>query len=90
MRTYRESDKSSYILEYRASNLSISAFCRKRNLPTTTFSQWIKKGEHKEVAGSFLPVAISQSHSEVQSASNESRKFIKIELPNGIIVNVPL
>ncbi len=86
----RSSERERYwrqvIRDQAASGLSISAFCREREVSPASFFSWRRKlaaGGRKEVAGKFIPIELAPPASLARQPSFE------VALPNGLRIHVP-
>ena len=79
MRKYSESERQNHVAQYVSSGLSISEYCRRSNIPTSTFHKWIPK----EKKGSFLPVVST-------AVCAEGAGVIEVQLPHGIVLRLPV
>lgn len=74
------------IRDQAASGLSISAFCRQREVSPASFFSWRRRlaadgGE--EAAGKFIPIELAPPESQARQPAFE------VVLPNGLRVHVP-
>lgn len=79
------------LVQFPSSGLTKSQFCKKHSLSLPSLYKWIKANKNHEHR-SFIPVAIKSSNKEKipLTAGNETHIDIKIELPTGHIVKIPM
>jgi len=87
--TEREQYWRRVIREQTASGLSISAFCREREVSPASFFSWRRRltaddGAGKEVAEKFVPIELGANTSLAAGQAG-----FEVALPNGLCVHVP-
>lgn len=72
-------------------DLSKKAFCRRENIPYSSFLFWLQKYDQEkkrnltgENTGSFIPIQIKAS----EAAHNKSPVSLTVEYPNGVRVHL--
>ncbi len=79
--SYSEEERRELIEEYQSSGLTQAAFCREWNLNSKTLARWLRiERDEKEV--SFCEVELGNP--------SASENIIRVQLPNGIEVIVPV
>ena len=77
--TYSSEEKRLYIEEYKRLDLSISAYVKQKNIPKSTFRDWLKK-ENTENTETFGELKFEEIKEPVFALATDK---IKIELKDG-------
>lgn len=79
------------LMKYPTSGLTNIQFCNQYRLSESTLYKWIKANKNQEHR-SFIPVAIKSNNKEniPLTTAIATHIDIKIELPTGLIVKIPM
>jgi hypothetical protein len=79
------------LMKYPISGLTNTQFCNQFKLSESALYNWIKENKNQEHGG-FIPVTIKSNIKEDKNLSAEIATHIdiKIELPTGLIVKIPM
>ncbi|WP_428978344.1 IS66 family insertion sequence element accessory protein TnpA [Flavobacterium pisciphilum] len=83
MRRHKTEQQKLLIL-YRASGLSIAAFCKKHDLVRATFDYWLKKDKEKS-RGSFVAIK-----PPVITSPSVALPSIELSFPNGVTLKTAI
>ena len=72
------------IEKWKASNLTIKAYCQEQDVACSVFHYWNKKYKlsKPKAKGGFIPI-------EVQHVETPPLSVIEIEYPNGMVIRLP-